>query len=204
MTPDARKTAQSQDAAATATPSPIPTPATSALWTSIYQTLKRAARRKLAAEPSGHTLSSTALVHEVYLRLVADRAAAVQDRGQFLALASRAMRRILVDHARRHHAIRRGGARVRVSLDPTDVTEDGSAIQLQLAAAERSDQLIALDEALDRLNELDPRLARVVECRFFAGLDEQETGEALGVTDRTVRRDWVKARAWLLEALQDE
>jgi RNA polymerase sigma factor (TIGR02999 family) len=198
MTSDARKSAHAQ-----AAPAPAQTAATSAVWTSVYQRLKRAARRKLAAEPSGHTLSTTALVHEVYLKLVGDRAAVVENRGQFLAHASRAMRRILVDHARRHLAIRRGGARVRVSLDPAEVSEDGSAIQLHLAAAERSDQLIALDEALDRLNELEPRLARVVECRFFTGLNEEETGEALGVTARTVRRDWVKARAWLLEALQE-
>jgi len=162
----------------------------------VYEQLKRIARRQLRAEPAGHTLSTTALVHEAYLKLVDQTRAEWQDRGHFFAVASGAMRRILVDYARRYRAARRGGgdddAPVRpISLDNTEIP-----------AAERADALVALDEALERLGRLDERQARVVECRFFGGLSEAETAAALGISQRTVAREWVTARGWLYQELR--
>ena len=162
----------------------------------VYERLRRIAHRQLRAEPVGHTLSTTALVHEAYLKLVDQTRAEWQDRGHFFAVASGAMRRILVDYARRYRAARRGGgedgAPVRpISLDNTEIP-----------AAERADALVALDEALERLGEFDARQARVVECRFFGGLTEEETAAALGISQRTVAREWVTARGWLFQELQ--
>src|SRR5215207_2130451 len=149
----------------------------------VYAELRRVAHRQLAAETPGHTLSTTALVHEAYLRLADQTRAEWASRAQFFALAARAMRRVLVDYARRHRAARRGGARRRpVSLE--DAEADGSVDALTVAA--RGDELLALDEALDRLAAVDARAAQVVECRFFGGLTEAETAEALGVSQRTV------------------
>jgi RNA polymerase sigma factor (TIGR02999 family) len=160
----------------------------------VYGELRRIAHRQLAGEPDGHTLSTTALVHEAYLRL-ADQHAAWSDRGHFFALASRAMRRILVDYARRHRALRRGAGGRALALD---AAEDAGL----LAGQERAEELLALDEALDRLARLDPRLARVVECRFFGGLSEVETAEALGMSQRTASRSWTLARGWLFSELR--
>ena len=171
----------------------------------VYADLSRIAHRQLGLEPSGHTLSTTALVHEAYLRLVDQTRARWVDRVQFFAVAAHVMRRVLVDHARRHRAVRRGGggsaggAPRRVSLESLDAADAG-----QLVAAERADLLLALDGALERLGRLDARQARVVECRFFGGLTDAETAKALGVTTRTVERDWVKARGWLHQALYDD
>jgi RNA polymerase sigma factor (TIGR02999 family) len=163
----------------------------------VYEELGRIARRQLRLEAVGHTLSTTALVHEAYLRLVDQTRAQWTDRAQFFAVAARCMRRVLVDHARRHQARRRGGAHGRiVPLDALGATD-----AMSLAAGERADILVAVDEALERLAALDPRQAQVVECRFFGGLTEQETAEVLGVTARTVARDWVKARGWLHQEL---
>jgi RNA polymerase sigma factor (TIGR02999 family) len=125
------------------------------------------------------------------------------DRAQFFAVAAQAMRRILIDYARRHRALRRGGARQRVSLEMLDSTGADVLQAPQLVATDRAEELLALDEALERLATVHDRLCRVVELRFFAGLTEAETAEVLGVTSRTVTRDWVKARAWLFRALQD-
>ena len=166
------------------------------LITLVYPHLKRIARRQLRGEREGHTLSTTGLVHEAYLRLVEQARADVGDRQQFFAVAARAMRRVLVDYARRHRALRRGAGAHPVTLD--DGGEGGAAA---VAATQRSDELIALDEALERLAAVDPRLGRVIECRFFAGLTEKETAEALDVDPRTVARDWVKARGWLYQEL---
>ena len=164
----------------------------------VYADLRRIAHRQLAAEPAGHTLCTTALVHEAYLRLSAQTHAQWVGRAQFFAVAARTMRRILVDYARRHWAARRGGAGRRpVALDEAD---DAGA----LAVAERAGELLALDEALERLGALDERLARMVECRFFAGLTEAETAEALGVSTRTVARDWLMAKGWLYRELRDD
>jgi RNA polymerase sigma factor (TIGR02999 family) len=144
-----------------------------------------------AREASGHSLSTTAQVHEAYLKLVDQRRSRVQDRAHFFAIAATAMRRILVDHARRHGAAKRGAGAKQVPLE----TVEG------MAADDRADLLVALDEALRRLATLDARQAHVVECRFFGGLTEEETATALGTSARTVKRDWAKAKAWLYEAL---
>ena len=170
------------------------------LVTLVYADLARIAHRQLRLEADGHTLSTTALVHEAYLRLVDQTRAEWTDRVQFLAAAAHVMRRVLVDYARRHSAARRGGAGRRVaSLEALERADVG-----RLAVEERADILLALDEALDRLAALDARQARVVECRFFGGLTEAETAAALGVTSRTVTRDWFKARGWLFQALCDD
>ena len=161
------------------------------LFPMVYDELRRIAHRQLGAERPDHTLDTTALVHEAYLKLVDQTRAQLTDRAHFFAVAARAMRRILVDYARRHRALKRGGAAGSVSLS-------GAA----LIAEERADTLVALDEALTRLAELDARLSQVVECRFFGGLTEEETAEALAVTARTVRRDWVKAKGWLHRELR--
>jgi RNA polymerase sigma factor (TIGR02999 family) len=158
----------------------------------VYDELRRVAHRQLGRERPGHTLSTTALVHEAYLRLVDQTRARWVDRAHFFAVAAGVMRRILVDYARRFRAAKRGGDAQHVDLDLAQVSLD-----------ERSEVLINLDEALGRLAELNPRLSQVVECRFFGGMTEEETAEALGVTDRTVRRDWIKAKAWLSRELQD-
>jgi RNA polymerase sigma-70 factor, ECF subfamily len=151
----------------------------------VYDDLRRIAHRQLGGERDGHTVSTTALVHEAYLRLV-DRQDGWDDRAQFLGVAAQAMRRVLVDYARQHRAAKRHGALHQVPLDDA-----------MLVVEERADSLLALDEALTRLASLDARQGRVVECRFFGGLTEEETAQVLDVTERTVRRDWVKARGWL-------
>ena len=168
------------------------------LLPAVYADLRRIAHRQLAAESTGHTLSTTALVHEAYLRFANQANAELVNRGQFFALAARTMRRVLVDYARRHHAERRGGAHREV-LSLSDPEAIGS-----LAGVQRAAEFIALDEALERLSEIDPRLASVVECRFFGGLSESETAEALGVSQRTVARDWLMAKGWLYRELRDE
>lgn len=156
----------------------------------VYNELRRIAHRELRRENPGHTLDTTALVHEAYLKLVDQSRVEWADRSHFFAVAAQAMRRVLVDYARRYRAEKRGGALRRVSL--TDVA---------LAAEQRADTLLALDEALNNLAALDQRLARAVECRFFGGMTEEETAEALGITARTLRRDWTKAKGWLHRAL---
>ena len=181
----------------------------------VYAELRAMAHRQLRREADGHTLTTTALVHEAYLRLVEWEGAPSLDRAHLLALAARVMRRVLIDHARQHHAAKRDGAHDRVPLVSVDESfeselQDSAAPPRHApsgdasdAAGERAATLIALDDALTRLAALDERLARVVEYRFFGGLDEEETAAALGVTARTVRRDWVKAKGWLLEALAE-
>ena len=165
----------------------------------VYAELRRIAHRQLAAEAPGHTLSTTALVHEAYLRLADQSRAEWVDRQQFLAVAARTMRRVLVDYARRHWAQRRGGGAHRHPVALEDAEDAGA-----LAVASRADELLALDEALARLALVDARLCRVVECRFFAGLSEVETAEALGVSQRTVSRDWTTARGWLYRELRGD
>jgi RNA polymerase sigma factor (TIGR02999 family) len=152
----------------------------------VYDELKGMAQRELYREAAGHTLHATALVHEAYLKLAGGGMPAT-DRAHFLAIAARAMRQVLVDHARRRKAVKRGGDLVRTTL-----TDAGNPVEF------RPDELIALDEALE---QLDPRQRQVVEFRFFAGMEEKEIAEVLGVSDRTVRREWVKARAWLYRSM---
>lgn len=156
----------------------------------VYDELRRIASRQLRRESEGHTLSPTALVHEAYLRLVDQTRVQWVNRAQFFAVAARLMRRVLLDHARRVGAAKRGGGWKRMELEGADI-----------AVEERAAELIALDDALEKLAALNPRLSQVVECRFFGGMTEEETAAALGVTDRTVRRDWIKAKGWLHEAL---
>jgi RNA polymerase sigma factor (TIGR02999 family) len=156
----------------------------------VYEQLRAVARSQLRRERDGHTLSPTALVHEAYLKLVDPSGLEVRDRAHFFAVAARAMRQVLIDHARRHQAPKRGGDLQRVDLDAVEI-----------AAGERAEVLLALDEALGRLGALNPRLSQLVELRFFGGLTEEETAEVLGVTSRTVRRDWIKARGWLHEEI---
>jgi len=158
-----------------------------------YDELRRMAHRELQHERPGHTLSTTDLVHEAYAKLLNEKVVDRGERVQFFAAAARAMRRVLIEYARRRQALKRGGGWHPVSLDEVNVAADDS-----------SESLLALDEALARLGALDDRLARVVECRYFGGLTEEETADALGITSRTVRRDWVKAKGWLYRELHEE
>lgn len=167
-------------------------------FATVYDEMRRLAHHRLRSEATGHTLSTTALVHETYLKLSSERGDAFRNREQFFALASRAMRRILVDYARRHHAAKRQGAQHPVSLAALESSGTALAEPSDADLSERADLLVALDDALTRLATIDERLARVVEYRFFSGLTERETAELLGVTPRTVTRDWVRARGWLL------
>jgi len=157
----------------------------------VYDELRRLARRKLRREARGHTLSTTALVHEAYLRLANDPGGRWHDHGHFLEIASSAMRRILVEHARQRHTAKRGDAPQQLPLENID----------NLPADRRDELLVTLDDALERLAALDGRQARVVECRFFGGLTEEETAKALGIGLRTAKRDWAKARSWLYQAI---
>lgn len=158
----------------------------------VYGELRRLARGYMSRERPEHTLTTTALVHEAYLRLVDQTRVTWQDRSHFIGIAAIAMRRILVEHARRRNVERRGGERRRVSLS-----------DLSLVDEENAEVLLSLNDALERLGAVSPRLVRVVECRYFLGLTEPETAEALGVTERTVRRDWIKAKGWLAAALDE-
>ncbi|HET8837315.1 MAG TPA: ECF-type sigma factor [Gemmatimonadales bacterium] len=159
----------------------------------VYDELRRLAHLHLSREFSARTLGTTELVHEAYLRLIDSTRVAWTGRAHFMAIAASAMRRILVDRARARRSLKRGGKRVAVDLDAAALSTD-----------ERAESLVALDESLERLRALDERQARVVECRFFGGMNEEETAAALGVALRTVRRDWVKARAWLYRELHEE
>jgi len=158
----------------------------------VYDELQRIARAQLGRERAGHTLQATALVNEAYLKLAQRPPRGTSDRGHFLGVAARAMRQVLVDHARAWSADKRGGGAAPVTLNE----------ELAGVGSEPED-VLALDQALDRLNALDERLRRVVELRYFAGLQDEEIAEVLGVTRRTVQRDWVKARAWLHRELAD-
>jgi RNA polymerase sigma factor (TIGR02999 family) len=156
------------------------------LFPLVYDVLQRIAHRKLASERSGHTLATTDLVHEAYLKLVRLDRIEWQGRAHFLAVAARAMRNILVDYALRRKTEKRGGAYVRVTLED----------HLAIAEGSESD-VLAVHAALERLERIDERQSRVVECRFFAGMSIEETAEALGVSPASIKRDWALARAWL-------
>jgi RNA polymerase sigma factor (TIGR02999 family) len=159
-----------------------------ALLPLMYQDLRRIARRERLRVRAGGTLQTTALVHEAYLKL--QHSASFNDDQHFLRACALAMRHVLVNHARERMARKRGGGAVNVALD--DAPE---------IAGEADEMVVRINDAVQELAQLSPRLAQVVECRFFAGYDEAETARALGLTDRTVRRDWVKARAWLRREL---
>lgn len=157
----------------------------------VYDDLRTRAHGQLARARPGETLSTTALVHEAYLKL-AGSSQSYQNRGHFFGVASRAMRQILVDYARRNLAAKRGGGHA-ISLDAELV-----------ASADRGDEIVALDAALEALERVDARLARTVELRFFGGLSVEETAELLETSPRTVKRDWRKARAFLYSAMESE
>ena len=156
----------------------------------LYRELHGMARRRLRSERPGMTLQTTALVHETYLRLVDQRRVDWQDRGHFLALAATMMRRVLVDRARARRAGKRGAREPAITL-----TDAGSA------GVNSAEQVLDVDRALERLTAAYPRPARVVEMRFFGGLELEEIGAVLGITERTVKRDWAFARAWLAREL---
>lgn len=160
------------------------------LIAAVYHELRRMADNYLRGEDSGHSLQPTALVHEAYLRLIDQTKIEWHNRAQFFGVAAQMMRRILIDHAKARHRLKRGGAAIRVALDEnTDFTQ------------ERAAELIALDEALQTLAELDQRKSRIVELRYFGGLSVAETAQVLGISDKTVMRDWNLAKAWLYREL---
>lgn len=152
----------------------------------VYSELKRLARSYLAQEDPGHTLQSTALVHEAYMRLIRQDSVEWQNRAHFFGIAAQTMRRILVEHARRRNAVKRGGGKAEAELDESSASVLGVNVDILL-----------LDSALEELAHMDPRRARVVEMRFFGGLTEAEIAVVLGVSEPTVRRDWSIAKAWL-------
>jgi RNA polymerase sigma factor (TIGR02999 family) len=160
------------------------------LFPLVYAELRRAASRQLLRETPGHTLEPTALVHEAYLKLAGPAAGGARNREHFVAIAARAMRQVLVDHARKRRAAKRGAGVV-----PVMISSQAAGVGLPV------EELVALDDALDRLNALNPRLREVVELRFFGGLGEDEVARHLGVTVRTAQRDWAKARAFLYKEL---
>ena len=162
------------------------------LFALVYSDLRSKAHRLLQSQPGGHTLSTTALVHESYLKLLGTERLTLRDRAHFLALAARAMRMVLVSYARSHSAEKRGGGTGAFNLDEALVLSN-----------DRAEQMIGLDEALGRLAILNDRLSQTVELRFFGGMTVEETAEALDVAPSTVKLDWQKARAWLHRELTD-
>lgn len=163
------------------------------LFAAVYPQLERIAARFLRRERGGHTLEPPSLVNEVAARLLAGEALSYADRAHFLAVAAQTMRRILIDHARGKGAAKRGGAPQKVSLSAID----------GVAIAGPNEDAIELERALARLEQVDPRAARVVELRFFGGMEEEEVAEVLGVSTITVKRDWKSARAWLIARLRE-
>jgi RNA polymerase sigma factor (TIGR02999 family) len=158
----------------------------------VHAELRRIARRQMSQERAGHTLQATALVNEAYVRLAGDAGQRWQNRAHFFAVCAQVMRHVLIDHARSRAREKRGGALQRVSLEGLAAMAEGGEAEL-----------LALDEALARLEEFDRQKARVVELRYFAGLGIEETAEALGVSPTTVRREWRRAKAWLYRALAE-
>jgi RNA polymerase sigma factor (TIGR02999 family) len=160
------------------------------LYPLVYEELRRLARSYMKREPKGHTLQTTALINEAYVRIVDQKSVHWQNRSHFFAISAQIMRRILVDHARRYLHAKRGGGPRRVSLD-----------EAMIVAAERSEEVLMLDEALSNLARMDPRRCQVVELRYFAGLNNQEIASVLHISENTVMRDWNLARAWLYQQL---
>ena len=162
------------------------------LYPLVYEELRRLARSYMRREPKGHTLQTTALINEAYVRLVDQQSVRWQNRSHFFAISAQIMRRILVDHARRHLQAKRGGGAKRISLD-----------EVMIVAKERSAEVLMLDEALSNLARLDPRRSQVVELRYFAGLNNSEIASVLQISENTVMRDWNLARAWLYQQLSE-
>jgi RNA polymerase sigma factor (TIGR02999 family) len=158
----------------------------------VYDELRRLAGAYMRRERVDHTLQATALVHEAYLRLVEQRSVNWQSRAHFFGVAAQLMRRILIDHARGHSRQKRGGDEKKVSLDEAFVFSE-----------QQADELLAVDDSLNQLAKIDPRQAKIVEMRFFGGLSVEEAAEALGVSPKTVKRDWSVAKAWLYADLKE-
>jgi RNA polymerase sigma factor (TIGR02999 family) len=152
----------------------------------VYAELRRLAQFYLRRERSDHTLSSTALVHEAYVRLAGQNPPEWQNRAHFFGISARLMRQILIEHARSHSAMKRGGGAGKITLEETQALQEQTSIDI-----------IALDGALDRLTAMDAQQGKIVELRFFGGLTIEDTSEVLGISPATVKRDWVTARAWL-------
>ncbi len=157
----------------------------------VYDELRRMARAQLRRSPA-QTIQTTALVHELYMKMADQKDLELKDRGHFLAVSAHAMRQVLVDFARARQAAKRGGGAVKVTLNEDAIVVDSEA-----------ERLLDIDRALAGLRRRSERMARVVECRYFAGMSEQETAEALDISLRTAQREWMRARAWLREALSD-
>jgi len=160
------------------------------LYPLVYEELRRLARSYMKREQKGHTLQTTALINEAYVRLVDQHNVHWENRSHFFAISAQIMRRILVDHARRYLQAKRGGGALRVSLD-----------EVMIVASERSEEVLMLDEALGNLARVDPRRCQVVELRYFAGLNNEEIASVLKISENTVTRDWNLARAWLYQQL---
>ncbi len=160
----------------------------------VYDELRALAAARMAQEPAGHTLQPTALVHEAWLRLIGSEAATWQNRGHFFAAAAEAMRRILIERARRKARLKRAGDRQRVNIDDVELT----------AEAPSDDHLLLVDESLARLKEHDPEKAQVVLLKFIGGLTNREVADSMGVAERTVERQWAFAKAWLFRDMQKE
>ena len=159
----------------------------------VYEDLRHLAAHYMRSEGAGHTLQTTALVHEAYLRLTREQGRTWENRAHFFAVAAHVMRNLLVDHARAATREKRGGGAAHVALDQAaSLTSDEPAV------------LLALDDALLRLAEVDPRASRIVELRYFVGLSNEEVAQAIGITEKTVRRDWSAARAWLQAELRSQ
>ena len=161
----------------------------------VYSELRRIAAAKMRAERGGHTLQPTALVHEAWLRLMNQHECSWQNRDQFFAIAAQAMRRILVDHARKRQAAKRGDGDAMVDIDE---------VSRVLTVTLPDERLLALDEALKELAALDARQARIIELRFFGGLSVEETASVLGISPTTVKREWATGRAWLFRAIHGD
>jgi RNA polymerase sigma factor (TIGR02999 family) len=159
----------------------------------VYDELRRIASRYMKRERAGHTLQTTALVNEAYLRLVGQQNVAWQDRAHFFAVAAQVMRHLLVDHARSRQYAKRGGNAQRITFD------EAAVVSMQ-----RDDNLLALDEALTKLAAIDPRKVKLVELRYFGGLSAEETAVVLGVSEITIKREWLKTKAWLYRELTEE
>jgi RNA polymerase sigma factor (TIGR02999 family) len=157
----------------------------------VYAELRRHASVRMASEAPGHTLQPTALVHEAWLRMFGDGKRVWQNRAHFFGAASEAMRRVLIENARRKSRLKRGGNQVRLDIE-----------QLELAATTPDEKVLLIDDALKRLEEQDPEKARVVMLKFFGGLTSQEAAETMGVTERTIERHWAYAKAWLFQSIR--
>ena len=173
------------------------------LWPLVYDDVRRLARRQMARERADHTLQGTALVNEAFIRLSGQRVLEWQNREQFLSLAAQIMRRVLVDHARQHNAQRRGDGAKRVSLHDTQAAFEVDAVQALDALNDDRVDVLAIDTALTKLQQIDAPQGRIVELRYFGGLTLEETASVVGISLASVKREWAMARAWLRRELSE-